>query len=159
LGRLFIRLWARMVHEHVDTHSFNERQMTVIVLAIRHNAERRHMKSSMLHGTFSIAPSTMITQHTCISNRLIVIVVAVISGGYKRPTARARLPHNLTNCRGRFAALGLKSNSWHRVGLSFVVGTSPTTPLALPRPTTTEIPSKWPVVPRDVTATARTRYE
>jgi hypothetical protein len=65
--------------------------MMVIVLAIRHDAERRHMKSSMLHGTFSIAPSTMITQQICISNWLIVIVVAVISGGYKSPAARLPL--------------------------------------------------------------------
>jgi hypothetical protein len=63
----------------------------------------------MLHGTFFIALSKLITQHTCISNRLIVIIVAVISGGYKSPAARVRLPHNLTNCGGRSAALGLKS--------------------------------------------------
>ena len=116
-------------------------------------------KSSILHGTFFIAPSATITQHTCISNRLIVIVMAVISGGYKSPDARVCLPHNLTNCRGRSAALGLKSTLGIVWACPLKQERHPRLSSPYPRPTTTEIPSKWPVVPRDVTATARTRYE
>jgi hypothetical protein len=66
---------------------------------------------------------------------------------------------NLTNCRGRSAALGLKSTLGIVWACPLKQERHPRLSSPYPRPTTTEIPSKWPVVPRDVTATARTRYE